>query len=87
MTIEFVLCLIVSDSSHLADLVKCFHDLHDWMKLGMFLGIPYLSLKKREVDEQGVDNRKMAMFHHWLTTGSANKETLLIALSKLDNRS
>ena len=87
MTIEFVLCLNLSDSSHLADLVQCFHDLCDWMKLGVFLGIPYPTLKKVEVDEQGLDNHKMAMFHHWLSTGSANKATLLTALSKMDNHS
>ena len=87
MTIEFVLCLNRSDPSHLADLVQCFNDLCDWKKLGVFLRIPYPTLKKIEVDEQGVDSCKMAMFHHWLSTGSANKETLLTALSKMDNRS
>ena len=77
--------LTVSDPSHLANLVQCFHDLCDWMKLGVFLGITYPMLEKIELDKQGVDNRKIAMFHHWLSSGSANKETLLIALSKMDN--
>ena len=57
------------------------------MKLGMFPEIPYPTLKKIELDEQGVDNRKMAMFYCWLSSGSANKETLLTALSKMDNHS
>ena len=55
------------------------------MKLGVFLEIPYSKLKKIEVDKQGVNNRKMAMFHHWLSSGNANKETLPIALSQMDN--
>ena len=87
MTSEVFHCLNASDSSHLADLVQCFHDLCDWMKLGVFLGIPYPTLEKIEVDKQGVDNRKMAMFHLWLSSGSANKKTLLTALSKMDHHS
>ena len=75
----------VTDSSHLADLVLSLHDLCDWMKLGVFLGIPYPTLEKIELDKQGVDNRKMTMFHLWLSSGSANKEALLTALNKMDH--
>ena len=89
MTIQLVLFLpkYVSDDSHLANLIQCFHDLREWMKLGVLLGIPYPTLEKIELDKQGVDNRKTAMFYHWLSSGSANKETLLTALSKMDNHS
>ena len=76
-----------SDSSHMADLVQCFDDLHDWMKLGVFLRIPYPTLDEIELNKHGVDNRKIAMFHHWLNSGSANKESLLIALRKMDHSS
>ena len=40
-------------------------------------------MEKIELDKQGVDNRKMAMFHQWLCSGRANKETLLVALRKM----
>ena len=53
------------------------------MKLGMFLGIPFPTLEKIELDKQGVDNRKMAMLYHWLSSGRASKKALLIALRKM----
>ena len=60
------------------------YDLYYWMKLGVFLGIPYPTLRKIEVDKQGVDNCKMAMFDYWLSTGNASKETLLKVVRKMD---
>ena len=48
----------------------------------MFLGVPFPTLEKIELDKQGVDNHKMAMFYHWFCSGTASMETLLIALSK-----
>ena len=74
---------VVSDTCHLADLFESLRDLRDWKKLGMFLGVPFPTLEKIELDKQGVDNRKMAMFHHWLCSGTANKKTLLVALRKM----
>ena len=75
----------VTDSSHLAYLVPSLHNLSDWMKLGVLLGIPYSTLKKLVLDKQKVNDRKIAMFHLWLSRGGANKETLLRALSKMDH--
>ena len=73
----------LSDSSHLVDLFESVHDLRDWKKLGLFLGVPFPTLEKIELDRQGVDNRKMAMLYHWLCSGTANKEKLLVALRKI----
>ena len=74
---------VLSDPSHLADLLESLRDLRDWKKLGVFLGVPFPTLEKIELDEQGVENRKMGMFYHWLCSGTANKETLLVALRKM----
>ena len=74
---------VISDPSHLADLFESLRDLRDWKKLGVFLKIPFPTLEKIELDKQGVDNRKMAMFYHWLSSGTANKDTLVVALSKM----
>ena len=68
------------------DLFESLHDLRDWKKLGLFLGVPYPTLEKIELDKQGVDNRKMAMLYHWLCSGTANKEMLLVALRKMGER-
>ena len=67
-------------------LFESLRDLRDWKKLGLFLGIPYPTLEKIELDKQGVDNRKMAMLYHWLCSGTANKETLLLALRKMGEK-
>ena len=75
----------VTESSHLPNLVLSFQDLCDWMKLGMFLGIPYPTFEKIELDKQGVDNHKMVVFQLWLSSCSVKKEILLTALSKLDH--
>ena len=64
------------------DLFESLRDLRDWKKLGLFLGVPYPTLEKIELDKQGVDNRKMTMLYNWLCSGTANKETLLVALRK-----
>ena len=77
------LFLVFSDSSHLVDLFDSLHDLRDWKKLGLFLGVPFHTLEKIELDKQGVDNRKMAMLHHWLCSSTANKHTLLEAVRKM----
>ena len=77
------LFLVFSDSSHLMDLFDSLNDLRDWKKLGLFLGVPFHTLEKIELDKQGVDNRKMAMLHHWLCSSTANKHTLLEALRKM----
>ena len=73
---------ISSDSSNLVDVFDSLRDLRDWKKLGLFLGVPFPTLEKIELDKQGVDNRKMAMLHHWLCSGTANRQTLLEAMKK-----
>ena len=52
----------------------------------MFLNIPFNTLEEIELDQDGVDNRKMEMFDHWLKSGTANKEALLVALRKMGER-
>ena len=65
------------------DLFESLRDLRDWKTLGLFLGVPFPTLEKIELDKQGVDNRKMTMLYHWLCSGVADKQTLLNALRKM----
>ena len=68
------------------NLFESANDFRDWKKLGLFLGVPFPTLEKIELDKQGVDNCKMAMLYHWLCSGTATKETLLAALRKMGER-
>ena len=68
------------------DLFESLRDLRHWKTLGLYLGVPFPTLEKIELDKQGVDNRKMAMLYRWLSSGTANKETLLGALRKMGER-
>ena len=68
------------------DLFESLSDLRDWKKLGLFLRVPFPTLEKIELDKQGVDNCKMAMLYNWLCSGTANKETLLVALRKMGEK-
>ena len=74
---------VPSDSSHLVDIFDSVRDLQDWKKFGLYLGVPYYALQKIELDEQGVDNCKMAMLYHWVCNCAATKERLAAALKKM----
>ena len=76
--------LCISDTSHLRQLVERLHNLNDWKTLGLHLIIPYWKLESIEIDHRRVADCKMAMLEHWLCTGVANKQALLLALRKMD---
>ena len=61
-------------------------DLRDWKKLGLYLGVPYPTLNTIEVDNQGVDNRTMAMLYHWVCNSTASKERLVAALKRMGEK-
>ena len=74
----------ISDTSHLSDLLECLRELTDWQTLGVHLKISYETLESIEIEHHRVVNRKTAMLVHWLRTGTADKQTLLLALRKMD---
>ena len=74
----------MSGTSNLRDLVECLHELYDWKALGLYLNISYPKLQMIEMDHRRVADCKMAMLQHWLCSGTANKQTLLLALRKME---
>ena len=77
--------LCTSDISHLRQLDQCLNKINDWGTLGLYLDIPDWELERMEMDhDRRVAACKRAMLRHWLYTGTANKQALLLALSKMD---
>ena len=74
----------ISGTSHLRQLVECLHQLNDWKTFGLYLNIPYWKLESIEIDHRRLADCRMAMLQHWLCTGTANKQALLLALRKMD---
>ena len=77
--------LCMSDISHLRQLDQCLYKLNDWETLGLYLDIPDWMLQRIKTEnDHRVADCKRAMLWHWLYTGTANKQALLLALRKID---
>ena len=59
----------------------------DWKKLGVYLRILLSKLKVIEADHAKADDRMLDMLDLWLKTGTATKQELINALSKITKTS
>ena len=82
---ELLLFAALLDTSHLLAIKKNLHGLTDWQELGLELGMEYSLLDSIDKDKGGdVEKCKTAMLHLWLGTGRATKNTLIHALTEMD---
>ena len=76
-------CLL-SDPSHLRVIKSGLHDLTDWLKLGLELGMDHSFLDGIERDKGGNTGEcKAVMLHAWLQSGRATKSSLVTAVRKI----
>ena len=76
------------DDSHLPGLVYAVRNVYQWDILGELLGISYATVRTIEQDNHfQTKPARRDMLIHWISSGKANKATLIEALKSMNENS